>query len=63
MSAAIDVPAMRSTPFCMLSRSLSAAKRCGSQESTAMLAMTRGPSTKPACAAMKRSAASLKSPV
>ena len=31
----------------MLSVSESAAKRCGSHESTAMFAMTRGPSTKP----------------
>ena len=49
------------TPFCMLRRSESAAKRWGSHESTAMLAMTRGPSTKPACAAMKSSPASLQS--
>ena len=43
----------------MLRRSDSAANRCGSHESTAMFAMTRGPSTKPACAAMKSSPASL----
>ncbi len=52
---------MSMTPFCMLRRSESAAKRCGSHESTAMLAMTRGPSTKPVCAATKSSPASLDS--
>ena len=57
----MDVPPMSMTPFCMLRRSESAAKRCGSHESTAMFAMTRGPSTKPACAAMKSSPASLQS--
>ena len=45
----------------MVRRSESAAKRCGSHESVAMLAMTRGPSRKPACAATKRSAPSLSS--
>ena len=55
----MDVPPMSSTPFCMLSRSESAAKRCGSHESTAMFAITRGPSTKPVCAATKSSAPSL----
>ena len=42
---------MSTMPLCVVSRSESAAKRCGIQESTAMLAITRGPSTKPACAA------------
>ena len=50
---------MSTTPLRMLSRSERAEKRWGSQESTAMLAMTRGPSTKPVCAATKRSAPSL----
>ncbi len=49
---------MSSTPFCIVSRSESCANRCGSHESVAMLAITRGPSMKPACAATKRSAAS-----
>ena len=52
---------MSSTPFLMVSRSESAESACGSQESVAMLAMTRGPSRKPACAATKSSAPSLSS--
>lgn len=52
---------IQSTPFCIVSRSESAAKRCGSHESTAMFAITRGPSTKPACAATKSSAPSVTS--
>ena len=52
---------MSITPLRIVSRSESAAKRCGSHESVAMLAMTRGPSRKPACAATKSSAPSLKS--
>ncbi len=57
----MEVPPISSTPFCMLRRSESAANRWGSHESTAMFAMTRGPSTKPAWAAMKSSPASLQS--
>ena len=38
-------------PFWVVSRSDSAANRRGIQLSTAMLASTRGPSMKPACAA------------
>ena len=45
----------------VVSRSDSAAKRCGTQESTAMLASTRGPSVNPACAATTSSIASEKS--
>ena len=52
---------MSTTPLRMESRSESAEKRWGSQESMAMLAMTRGPSTKPVCAATKRSAPSERS--
>ena len=40
----------------MVSRSERAAKRCGNQESIAMLDMTRGPSTKPVWAATSNSA-------
>src|SRR5438552_428807 len=58
MSAAPDATAIRSTPLRIVSRSESAEKRCGRYESVAMLAMTRGPSRKPACAATKRSAPS-----
>ena len=49
---------MSQTPSRMVSRSESWAKRCGSQESMAMLDMTRGPSMKPAWAATKSRAAS-----
>ncbi len=42
---------MSTIPFCVVSRSDSAANRRGIQLSTAMLASTRGPSMKPACAA------------
>ena len=49
---------MSSTPSFVVRRSDSDAKRCGSHESTAMLAMTRGPSMKPVCAATNRSAPS-----
>ncbi len=49
---------MSRMPSCMERRLESWAKRCGSQESFAMLDMTRGPSMKPACAATKSSAVS-----
>ena len=49
---------MSSTPFCMVSRSESAEKRCGNHESTAMLAMIRGPARKPLWEATKSSRAS-----
>src|SRR5437899_1573836 len=49
---------MRSTPSCVTSLSDKSAKRVGTQKSIAMLASTRGPSRKPACAATTRSAAS-----
>src|SRR5437870_5585587 len=52
-SASSAAPLMSSTPFCIVRRSDSWAKRCGSQESVDMFAMTRGPSMKPACAATK----------
>ena len=45
-------------PFWVVSRSLSAENPCGTQESTAMLASTRGPSRNPAWAATTSSAAS-----
>ena len=51
ISKAIAAAPMRSTPFCMVSRSDSAAKLRGSQESMAMFAMTLGPPVKPDCAA------------
>ncbi len=51
---------MRTTPFCMVSRSESDEKRLGSHESMAMFAMTRGPSMKPACAATRSRAPSEK---
>ena len=53
-----EVAPIRSTPFCMVRRELRAPKRCGSQESCAMFAITRGPSMKPACAATNSSRAS-----
>jgi hypothetical protein len=46
-------------PLRMVSRSDSAENRCGSHESTAMFAITRGPSRKPACAATNSSVPSL----
>ena len=52
---------MSMMPLRIVSRSDSAEKRCGSHESTAMFAMTRGPSRKPACAATNSSAPSLSS--
>ena len=58
ISVASEAPPMSRTPSCMVSRSESWAKRCGSQESWAMLDMTRGPSMKPAWAATKSSRAS-----
>ena len=49
---------MTRIPFCVTSRSERRLKRCGTHESIAMFARTRGPSRKPACAATKRSAPS-----
>ena len=57
MSTSAAAPMSR-MPFCVTRRSESRAKRAGSQRSMAMLDSTRGPSTKPACAATKRSSAS-----
>src|ERR1700674_3741213 len=51
---------IRRTPLRMVSRSERAANRWGNQESTAMLAMTRGPSTNPVWAATSKSAPSEK---
>ena len=53
-----EAPPIKSTPFCMVRRSLRAPKRCGKKESWARLAITRGPAMNPACAATNSSRAS-----
>ena len=57
-SATSDAVPMSTIPLLVVSRSERAAKRCGTHESFAMLANTRGPSRKPACAATTSSAPS-----
>jgi hypothetical protein len=58
MRMAIAAPPMMRMPLRIVSRSEKSAKRRGIQESTAMLAITRGASMKPAWAATKRRAPS-----
>src|SRR5262245_56189748 len=49
---------IKSIPLCVVSRSDKLENQWGTQESSAMLANTRGPSMKPACAATTRRAPS-----
>ncbi len=49
------------TPSCVTSRALRFAKRRGSHRSVAIVASTRGPSTKPVCAATNSNAPSVSS--
>ena len=60
-SSSSAAPPINATPLCMVSRSDSAENLWGSHESTAMFAMTLGPSMKPVCAPTSRSAASERS--
>jgi hypothetical protein len=53
-SIATAAAPMRMTPFCVTSRSERRLNRCGTQESIAMFARTRGPARKLDCAATKR---------
>src|ERR1700752_390923 len=57
-SASNDAQPMSMTPYDIVSRSDNWLNRCGRYESTAILAMTRGPSMNPACPATTRSSAS-----
>src|SRR6266516_4521207 len=57
-SASREAPPISSTPYDIVSRSESWLKRCGMYESTAMFAITRGPSMNPACPATTSSSAS-----
>ncbi len=56
--ATAAAPPMRRTPFWVVRRSERAQNRWGNQESTAMVAMTRGPAMRPAWAATTRRRAS-----